>query len=176
MKAVFLLGPTFFWTNISWEQFSCIDLVADLIISISLALKNTWISVWSAAQCSGCSSPGRWSPPWLGPCCPSQPSPLNIIFKILHFLDAVLRLFFFQLFPEENNKRIIEKINFGHEHRRCTQSPFRRLTGSNVSGLPFSPFFSYTSTSSSRSQYFLIKRLFGSKNSFGERGWERPKT
>ena len=62
------------------------------------------------------------------------------------------------------NTRVLP--NFWHERRRCSRSPFRWLTGNDVSGPLISPFFSFFSPSST----FLIEGVLGSKNLFSESG------
>ena len=70
-------------------------------------------------------------------------------------------------------------LRFWHERRRCSRSPFRPLTGNDVSGPLFSSlFFSFHFSFffSSPSRTFLIDRLFGWKSVFSESCSERAKT
>ena len=75
----------------------------------------------------------------------------------------------------------IKCINW-HERRRCSRSPFRRLTGNDVSGPLFSSLFFFIFFHflfiffSSPSHTFLIDRLFEWKSVFSESCSERAKT
>ena len=61
----------------------------------------TWTSPWSAARCKWYSSPGRWCPPLTSS---GGRKPLHRKLNIHKLVIFLLRLFFLQLFPNQNDK------------------------------------------------------------------------